>query len=195
MRRVRFYKRPKEFVFTRRNQRKLSCVLFVLALIVPLINVDGSVGRFTRSIFSYWTAADKDFGKLKFVDFSENSQTEVLSNAVIEFVAPFSSASIESTVNNETKIVGASDMFKAVAPGIVQSVTSQGNKKIINIDHGNSIKSIYEFEGLLCVKNGDRVEKDVIGISKEKSVILTITRNDEIVKILGISNGKLEVKL
>ncbi len=192
---VKPYHKPKEVVFSRRQLSGYSIILLILLTIFPLVNTSGSVGNFTRSVFSYWIMADKDFGKLKFVNFQEESSTVILSSSVLEFKVPFPAAVIERTKNGECKVCGNSDMLKAVASGNVVDIKKVGNEKIITIDHGDGLKSIYQFDGLFCVKKGDRVDGDYIGIAKQKNIILTITRGNDILKINGILGERLDVTL
>lgn len=194
MRKVRFYHRPKNNNFTRKNLHSISILLLLCLSIMPLVPTNNNISNFTRFVFSYWTGVDKDFGKLKFVDKVSDSTLSVV-GGVLQFRCPFKSASLEKTTSGETLIIGSSDMFIAVASGIVESVKTSGKERIITIDHGGGIKSIYEFEGLLCVKNNDRVENEYIGIARKKKVIVTIVSGAGIVKITGIKNELLETGL
>lgn len=194
MQKVKLYKRAKNYFYARKRLAIFSCLFFILINIVPLIDF-GSVGRFTRECATYWMTPTKDFGKLKFVDGQDNSSVPVGSDKTIEFTSPFSASVMEIMPSGECKIVGASDLFKSIASGNVLNVSVSGKEKIITIDHGDGFKSIYQFEGLFCVKNGDRVEDDFIGIARKKSIILTLTKNDEIVPVLKIENDRLQVAL
>lgn len=192
---VRFYKRRKVDICSRRSRFSFVCILLILLSIFPLLEIDSTVGNFTRRVFSYWTSVDKDFGKLKYVFFPQSQEEVVNGENNIDFVCPFNSCVISKNSNGESEVVGTSDLFKAVSWGKVESVHSNGKEKIITIDHGDGIKSIYQFVGQLCVKNNDRVESGYIGIASQKKLILTITKNDDVLEIVGQKDGLLEVKL
>ena len=189
MRKVRLYKTPHKNYYTKRRMHARGMLLLALLSIFPLVKPN-IISNFMH--IATTSEAPKDFGKLKFV--SNVGQVTLRGNPVL-FKCPFSGGVLEFNKNGEAVIRGNTDLFKAVMPGVVESVKTQGKQKFITISHGDGIKSIYEFEGLFCVKNNDMVDGNYIGMSFKKSVTITITKAAKVLKITAINNDILDVDL
>ena len=193
MRQVRLYKKSKTYI-SKRMLAPVVSVFVAMVSIMPLINSKTVVPSFFQRVVLYWSQSHKDFGKLKFVNVEDEKVIQISSVNGLLLQPPFDMCVTTKTTNGECEFVSQNGLFKPVLEGVVESIREGYNRKTITINHGEGVKSIYQFFGILGVATNDVVNlKTILGNSNDNKIILTLLVGEKIIEDFEICDGVLDV--
>lgn len=185
--------KPKMETNIKRKNQHILASAFLCLLAFSCINfsvLSGSaIGAFIKRVTLNWTPKPEDMGKIKFVNFSFNSNGDN-SGGIFIVSSPFKSYFASNVSATCLEVNGLGDVV-VISPisGVVQTIETKNGKSDISIVNGNVLVKLMGLS-FACIDAGNRLEEgQKIGISLESKINFSILCDGKYIELPASGKG------